>query len=103
MPESIVVLDADTRSSSVIADALYAWGFDPLVLDRAEGAVDVVMKRSAAAVVLDLALPGMDGLSFCRLMRGDAQLASIPVIVATASYRERPIRELALRRYGVKA
>lgn len=103
MPESIVVLDPDQRSSGVIADALQAWGYDPLVLDRAEGAVEIVRKRSAAAVVLDLALPGMDGLSFCRLMRGDAQLAAIPVIVATASYRDRPIRELALRRYGVKA
>jgi DNA-binding response OmpR family regulator len=40
-------------------------------------------------VILDLMLPGLNGLEVCRALRGDATTASIPIIMVTARTEER--------------
>jgi DNA-binding response OmpR family regulator len=47
-------------------------------------ALDRLREEAFSAVVLDIMLPGMNGLDVLRAMRGDRHLASMPVIVLTA-------------------
>jgi CheY-like chemotaxis protein len=49
------------------------------------------------AIVLDLKLPGMDGLSFCRAVRADPVIKDTPIILVTGS------KEDAVRREAIKA
>ena len=81
---SILVVEDDKDIADLIA----------LYLRRAGHSVDIlssgaaVLPRIAAArpdlVVLDVMLPGLDGLSICRTLRGKAETATIPIIMVTA-------------------
>ena len=69
-----------------------------LYLERAGYATDAVFNGSDAPaavrreqpdlVVLDLMLPGLDGLEVCRALRSDAKTAAVPVIMLTARAEE---------------
>ncbi|GAB4387690.1 MAG: response regulator transcription factor [Thermodesulfovibrionales bacterium] len=47
-----------------------------------------IRSREFSLVILDLMLPGMDGLEVCRAVRGDAALSSLPIIMLTAKGEE---------------
>jgi len=55
-----------------------------------------VREREPAAVVLDWAMPGLDGLEVCARLRADAATAAIPIVMLSASaMREDVVRGLA--------
>ncbi|PIX20496.1 MAG: DNA-binding response regulator, partial [Deltaproteobacteria bacterium CG_4_8_14_3_um_filter_51_11] len=53
-----------------------------------EEALDFVRKEKPSAVLLDLMLPGMDGLTVARLIKGDQMTRNIPIIMLTARGEE---------------
>ena len=62
--------------------------------DGAE-ALRVTRRDRPDAVVLDIAMPEMDGVAFLEALRADAALASTPVVVATAVTDEHVSRRVA--------
>ncbi|MDQ0596597.1 two-component system response regulator ResD [Streptomyces canus] len=80
-PTRILVVDDDPTVAEVVAGYLDRAGY---VVDRADDG-PTALDRAAAhwpdLVVLDLMLPGMDGLEVCRRMRGQGP---VPVIMLTA-------------------
>lgn len=81
-PQRLLVVDDDLRLRDLLSQYLTAQGFSvDLAGDGAE--MDRKLARSAyALIVLDLMLPGEDGLAICRRLRGNAQ--AIPIIMLTA-------------------
>jgi DNA-binding response OmpR family regulator len=82
---SILVVDDDDTVAEVVRRYLEREGF---LVDRvADGraALDHASQRWPDLVVLDLMLPGMDGLEVCRRLR---QLAPVPIIMLTARGEE---------------
>lgn len=64
---------------------------DGFTVEATETGRDVVAKVKAEPtdlVVLDLMLPGVDGLTLCRTLRGDSSTAAIPIIMLTAKAAE---------------
>jgi phosphate regulon transcriptional regulator PhoB len=55
--------------------------------DGAE-ALRLAQARAPQLVILDLMLPGMDGLEVCRRMRGEARMRSVPILMLTAKSEE---------------
>lgn len=75
-----------------------------IAADGAEG-LKIAHRDRPNAVVLDIALPRMDGVAFLEALRGDATLGSTSVVVATAVTDERVgrrVRELGVAGYLVK-
>jgi CheY-like chemotaxis protein len=72
----------------------------------AESALARVHEFAPEAIVIDIALPGMDGAALCRRLREDRALASIPVLLysamASTDPRVRAALELPLVRYQSK-
>jgi two-component system phosphate regulon response regulator PhoB len=56
-----------------------------------EDAVRLARQSPPDLILLDLMLPGMDGLDVCRLLKGDPQTAGIPIIMTTAKGEEADI------------
>jgi two-component system, OmpR family, alkaline phosphatase synthesis response regulator PhoP len=80
----ILVVEDDGDIAALIAHYLERSGHR---VDRLTSGSDVLprLRKSAAdLVILDLMLPGMDGLLVCQAMRADRTLASIPIIMLTA-------------------
>jgi DNA-binding response OmpR family regulator len=81
---SIVVVEDDPDISDLIAHYLQKAGHD---VTRLTTGTEVMPRLRAAIpdlVILDLMLPGMDGLLVCQAMRADSATATIPIIMLTA-------------------
>ena len=90
--EKILVVEDEEAIQELIRYNLNKEGFDRVRLcDSGEEALAQAQEFAPDLILLDLMLPGMDGLSVCRRLRRDARTASIPVIMLTAKSEESDI------------
>ncbi len=80
----ILVVDDDKEIVRVLKAYLTQEGFDVLTAYDGERALHAIRRERPDLVVLDLMLPGRDGWDITRILRGDENLASIPIIMLTA-------------------
>jgi CheY-like chemotaxis protein len=78
-----VVEDAPVESKLAVT-VLHAAGHDVERADTAEEALPAIRENQPDVVLLDLALPGMDGLALARLLRSDAVTRGIPIVAVTS-------------------
>jgi DNA-binding response OmpR family regulator len=77
----ILVVDDDVTVREVVVSYLRAAGHDVVEAADGESALTAVRDRPADLVVLDLMLPGIDGLEVCRRLR---TASAVPIIMLTA-------------------
>jgi len=63
-------------------------GFKVIDARDGEDALDLAVRQYPDIILLDLMLPGMDGLEVCRALKKEAKTASIPIIMLTAKSQE---------------
>ncbi|NNC39371.1 MAG: response regulator [Acidimicrobiia bacterium] len=83
MPRVLVIEDAPA-TQRLIEMTLMLEGWDVLVTSSGESGLEVAESDAPDLVVLDIALPKMDGWQVLKTLRADSATASIPVIVVTA-------------------
>lgn len=81
-PDKILVVDDDARIRDLLRRYLAQEGFEVIVAEDGRALTKVLMRDSVDMIVLDLMLPGEDGLSICRRLR--ASKDHTPVIMLTA-------------------
>lgn len=81
MAQKILVVDDDPAISEMLTIVLEAEGFDTVAVTDGAAAVDVFHREDPDLVLLDLMLPGMNGIDICRLIR---QESSVPIVMLTA-------------------
>jgi two-component system response regulator TctD len=79
----IMVVEDDEDQREVVCINLAAAGYGPVPVPSGELAVEAARAERPDLILLDANLPGMDGYTVCRLLKGDASLASIPVLFIT--------------------
>jgi two-component system, OmpR family, phosphate regulon response regulator OmpR len=84
--KKILVVDDDVRLRDLLSRYLAEQGFAVKVVSEAQGMDKALGQERFDLLVLDLMLPGEDGLSICRRLRGTKN--SIPVIILTAKGEE---------------
>lgn len=82
---TILVVDDEPKIIRLARDYLERSGFDVLSAGDGPGALDLARRARPDLVVLDLMLPGMDGLDVCRELR---RTSAVPVIMLTARAEE---------------
>ena len=85
MPKKILVIDDEPKIVEICCDYLKAAGFDVIVAGDGPQGLSQARTQKPDLVVLDLMLPGMDGLDVCRALRHDSE---IPIIMLTARVEE---------------
>ena len=86
--ERILVVDDDPQTLRHVRDALTNAGYAPVVAGDPEEALSLVEANDPHLVLLDLMLPGTDGI---ELMRGILDMADVPVIFLSAYGQEETI------------
>ena len=81
MSARILVVDDDTALAEMIGIVLRTEGFDTVFCGDGSLAVDVFHREKPDLVLLDLMLPGLDGIEVCTLIR---QESGVPIIMLTA-------------------
>lgn len=67
--QTIMLVEDDNKLASLLHDYLSNFGFDVVVVHSGIDAVEKILSIQPSLVVLDLMLPGLDGLSVCREVR----------------------------------
>ncbi len=80
--DKIVIVDDDTRIRDLLRRFLSQEGFDVLMAEDSRALTRIMQRESVDLIVLDLMLPGEDGLTICRRLRAEGQ--KIPIIMLTA-------------------
>ena len=78
----ILVVDDEHAVRDALRRALDLAGYDVQIAPAAEPALGLMRERLPDAIVLDVLMPGMDGIELCRLLRADGNRT--PVLMLTA-------------------
>ena len=84
----VVVAEDDADIGTLLAHYLQKAGFAPTVLASGREALALIRQDPPDLVILDIMLPGMDGLDVCRSLRAQEETAGVPIIMLTARAEE---------------
>ena len=84
----IFVVEDDADIAELVAHHLRREGFEIEVFHSGSDVMELVRQQPPDLVVLDLMLPGLSGLEICRMMRAEAVIATVPIIMLTARAEE---------------
>ena len=85
MAHTILIVDDEARIVKLVRDYLERAGFEVLAAHDGEAALTLARVEQPDLIVLDLMLPGVDGLDVCRRLR---QESGVPIIMLTARVEE---------------
>jgi len=85
MGEHVLVVEDDAKIASVLVDYLANSGYQTSQTKRGDGVEAMVRANHFDLIVLDLALPGLNGLEVCKRIRG---FSTIPIVMLTARVDE---------------
>lgn len=86
--ELILVVEDEADIQELLEYTLLKAGYRVDVTDRGEEALNMVAENNPSLVVLDLMLPGLDGIEVCRRLKSSAETQGLPVIILTAKGEE---------------
>jgi two-component system cell cycle response regulator DivK len=85
MPDAtILIVEDNAKSMKLFRDVLQATGYRTLEASTGEEAVELALAEPPALVLLDVQLPGMDGVETLARLRAQERTASITVVALTA-------------------
>jgi DNA-binding response OmpR family regulator len=80
----VLIIEDELTLANNLADKLRGEGFNVMTAPDGEDGLDKVRSERPDLIVLDIMLPGLDGLSLCRIVRRDTSTSHIPIIMLTA-------------------
>ncbi|WP_373539782.1 response regulator [Chamaesiphon sp.] len=83
-PPLILIVEDNELNINTISSYLAAKGYRPIVAQDGQSAIDLAQKHQPDLILMDIQMPGMDGLAAIVCIRQDPQLAEIPIIALTA-------------------
>jgi phosphate regulon transcriptional regulator PhoB len=86
--EKVVVVEDENDILEMMAYNLEREGYRVLTADDGESGLELIRREAPDLVLLDLMLPGLDGVEICRQLKVDPMSRSIPVIMVTAKAEE---------------
>ncbi|MBN2024197.1 MAG: response regulator transcription factor [Pirellulales bacterium] len=89
--ETILVVEDEAEIQELLRYNLAKEGYRVCLASSGEQALMAAQSESPQLVLLDLMLPGMDGLEVCRMLRRGRQTQSIPIVMLTAKGGEADI------------
>jgi len=82
---TLYIVEDEAELAALVADYARAAGFAPTVFGDGAAALAAIRAAVPALIVLDLMLPGLDGLSLCRAVRA---FSEVPIVMVTARVEE---------------
>lgn len=82
--ERILVVEDNEKNMKLFRDVLQAVGYETLEAATGEEAIEIARRAAPALVVMDVHLPGADGVDTLARLREDEITAAMPVLAVTA-------------------
>jgi DNA-binding response OmpR family regulator len=88
MPKEILIVDDEPSIVVPIQFLMEQQGYNVLVAENGEDALDIIYKYKPDLILLDIMLPRIDGYEVCEIVRLDPKYRDIKIIFITAKGRE---------------
>jgi two-component system, cell cycle response regulator DivK len=82
--ERVLIVEDNEKNMKLVRDVLQATGYRTLEATTGEEAVELALSQAPALVLMDVQLPGIDGVEALERLRQNERTASIPVLALTA-------------------
>lgn len=105
MFNNILIIDDDGSNLKLLSSFLYKRGFKITTASTAEEGYDLITDEPPDVLLLDLKLPGMDGLELTHILRQNSATKDIIIIAVTAyenTFDEEKAREAGCDEYIIK-
>lgn len=83
--KKVLVVEDNLLSKTLVKDILTMKGYDVVVADRGSEAIKLASTECPDLILMDINMPGMDGITAARLIKGNEASKDIPVLALTAS------------------
>jgi len=80
----ILVVDDEIGALTLIGIMLERGGFEVLKAKDAEQALSVLELETPDLIILDVMMPGMDGIELCRVLRARSDTQELPILILSA-------------------
>jgi two-component system cell cycle response regulator DivK len=86
MPNQLILIIEDNEKNRKLArDVLQVKGYQTIESETAEEGLQLALEKSPGLIMMDIQLPGIDGITALKQLRAEPKTKSIPVIAITAS------------------
>ena len=82
---TVLIVEDNDKNMKLARDVLQAKGYQTLEAETGEEGVRLAKERTPDLVLMDIQLPGINGIEAFRQIRADPKTARIPVVALTAS------------------
>jgi two-component system phosphate regulon response regulator PhoB len=89
--KTVLIVEDEEDIQQLVGFNLIKAGFHVEYADSGEQALDKIQEQHPDLILLDLMLPGMDGMEVCKILRSENKTAEIPIIMLTAKGEETDI------------
>ena len=83
--ELILIIEDNEKNRKLCRDVLQVKGYKTIESETAEEGLKLAAEQAPALILMDIQLPGMDGITAMKQLKADPQTRRIPVIAITAS------------------
>jgi two-component system cell cycle response regulator DivK len=83
--ELILIIEDNEKNRKLVRDVLQVKGYQTIESETAEEGLKLAVEKSPALILMDIQLPGIDGITALKRLRADPKTKSISVIAITAS------------------
>lgn len=91
----ILIADDSMIQRKLLERRLIQLGFEVIPAEDGQKALELAQTSSPRALITDVSMPGLDGFALCRVIRSDPRLASIPVLLTSATALDEKERQLS--------
>src|SRR5512134_1991592 len=83
--ELILIIEDNEKNRKLCRDVLQVKGYRTIESETAEEGLELARSQAPALILMDIQLPGMDGITAMKQLKADSKTQSIPIIAITAS------------------
>ena len=83
--ELILIVEDNEKNRKLVRDVLQVKGYKTIETETAEEGIRLAKESRPALILMDIQLPGMDGITALKHLRAEPKTRGIPVIAVTAS------------------
>ena len=91
---TILIVEDNEKNMKLVRDVLQVKGYETIEAGTGEDGVRLAAERMPDLVLMDIQLPGMNGIDALKALRAEPSTARIPVIALTASVMQQDRQEI---------
>ncbi len=85
MPKRILYVEDNFQNKRLVRKILTAKGYEVLEADNGEAGVSLAFQEKPDLILMDISIPGIDGIEATRLIKENPETNAIPIVALTAN------------------